>query len=300
MKVSEIRGTGVAIITPFKKDGNIDFTALEKVINHVITGGVQNIVSLGTTGETPTLSIEEKKEIIHFTIEKVGERVPVIVGVGGNNTQEIVKQLQTLPLERATAILSACPAYNKPSSEGLYQHYKALAKVSPKPIVLYNVPGRSAKTIPVDVIVRLAEDFDNIVGVKDATGDLSFAMELIHRKPKDFTVVSGDDLLALSQVSIGMEGVISVAANCYPKEMSQLIEWAQSQNFVEARKIQYELLPAFKYMFEENNPAGVKSFLAAAGYIEEELRLPLVPVNASLKEKITQFVKKKSTLPVAE
>lgn len=285
-------GTGVAIITPFQKDCSIDFSALERMINHVIEGGVQNIVTLGTTGEVPTLSVDEKKEIIRFTIEKVDKRVPVIAGVGGNNTKEIVHQLNSFPLEDVAAILSVAPYYSKPSSEGLYQHYKAVSKASPKPIILYNVPGRTAVTIPADIVLRLARDFENIVGVKDATGNLALGMDIIRQKPEDFTVVSGDDLLTMPQISIGMEGVISVAANIYPKEISELVRLARQQNFAEARKIQYKLLPAMKYMFKENSPAGVKAFLETAGLIQEQLRLPVVPVSKHLKENICHYFAK--------
>jgi len=292
MKLNEMCGTGVAIITPFQENGSIDFSALERMINHVIEGGVQNIVTLGTTGEVPTLSIDEKKEIIRFTIKKVNKRVPVIAGVGGNNTKEIVYQLNSFPLEDVAAILSVAPYYSKPSSEGLYQHYKAVSKASPKPVILYNVPGRTAITIPAEIVLRLARDFENIVGVKDATGDLALGMDIIRQKPEDFTVVSGDDLLTMPQISIGMEGVISVAANIYPEEISELVRLTRKQNFAEARKIQYKLLPAMKYMFKENSPAGVKAFLETAGLIQEQLRLPVVPVSKDLKENIRQYFAK--------
>lgn len=291
MKLSEICGTGVAIVTPFTNEDKIDFAALGNVIEHVIAGGVQNIVSLGTTGEVATLSTAEKIEIIHFTLDKVERRVPVIVGVGGNNTQAVVEDLKTFPLEEVVAVLSVAPYYSKPSDEGLYQHYKALAEASPKPIVLYNVPGRSARIIPVDIIVRLAHDFENIVGVKDATGDLAFNLDLLRKKPKDFTVVSGDDLLSLSQIALGMEGVISVAANFYAKEMTDLIQKARAGEIEKAQKILYSLTPALHYMFEENNPSGIKAFLASAGFMKEHLRLPLVPVKDALKEKIENYIK---------
>ena len=292
MKLNEMCGTGVAIITPFQENGSIDFSALERMINHVIEGGVQNIVTLGTTGEVPTLSIDEKKEIIRFTIKKVNKRVPVIAGIGGNNTKEIVYQLNSFPLEDVAAILSVAPYYSKPSPEGLYQHYKAVSKASPKPVILYNVPGRTAITIPAEIVLRLARDFENIVGVKDATGDLALGMDIIRQKPEDFTVVSGDDLLTMPQISIGMEGVISVAANIYPEEISELVRLTRQQNFAEARKIQYKLLPAMKYMFKENSPAGVKAFLETAGLIQEQLRLPVVPVSKDLKENIRQYFAK--------
>ena len=281
----------MAIVTPFRSDNSIDYPALEKVIEHVIAEGVQNIVSLGTTGENATLSIEEKIQIVRFTIEKSGNRVPVVVGIGGNHTAEIVHQLQHFPLEDAAAVLSVSPYYNKPSAEGLYRHYKAIAEASPKPVVLYNVPGRTGRSIPVSTVVRLANDFENIAGLKDASGDILYCMELVSRKPEDFTVVSGDDFLAMPQIACGAEGVISVAANLFAEEVGDMVRHALNQNFQEARKIHYKLLPAVHSMFIENNPAGVKAFLSLSGLIEENLRLPLVPVQETLKKQIASQLK---------
>lgn len=291
MKLSELRGVGVALVTPFLQDGSIDYTALEKVINHVIDGGVQNIVTLGTTGETATLSRKEKEDLICFTLEKVQKRVPVIVGIGGNNTRELIDQLQTFPLKEAAAVLSVSPYYSKPSSEGLYQHYKALAEVSSKPIILYNVPSRTGRNIPASVILRLANDFENIVGLKEAADDMMQCMSVLKDKPADFTVVSGTDALTLPQIACGMEGCISVAGNWYAGEMTEMVRLALSRQFREARELHYKLMPAIEYMFAENNPAGIKSFLAAGGLIEENLRLPIVPVSPALREKIIQLVK---------
>ncbi len=291
MKLSELRGVGVALVTPFLQDGSIDYTALEKVINHVIDGGVQNIVTLGTTGETATLSRKEKEDLICFTLEKVQKRVPVIVGIGGNNTRELIDQLQTFPLKEAAAVLSVSPYYSKPSSEGLYQHYKALAEVSSKPIILYNVPSRTGRNIPASVILRLANDFENIVGLKEAADDMMQCMSVLKDKPADFTVVSGTDALTLPQIACGMEGCISVAGNWYAGEMTEMVRLALSRQFREARELHYKLMPAMEYMFAENNPAGIKSFLAAGGLIRENLRLPIVPVSPALREKIIQLVK---------
>ncbi len=292
MKLSELRGVGVALVTPFHQDGSVDYPALERVINHVIDGGVQNVVSLGTTGEAATLSLKEKQEVVRFTLDKVQKRVPVIVGIGGNNTNELIKQFGSFPLEEVTGILSVSPYYSKPSEEGLYQHYKALAAVSPKPVILYNVPSRTGRNIPPSVILRLAHDFDNIVAVKEASDDLMQCMEVIKDKPKDFTVVSGTDALTLPQIACGMEGCISVAGNYYAKEMTEMVHLALDQQFKEACSLHYQLMQAIEYMFAENNPAGIKSFLAAKGLIEENLRLPVVPVSPALGEKIRRLLNK--------
>lgn len=291
MKISEIRGTGVAIVTPFNHNGHIDYHALEKIIHHVIEGGVSNIVSLGTTGETPTISHEEKKDIIKFTVEKVNGRVPVIVGIGGNHTQEIIHCMETYPLDKVLAILSVSPYYSKPSAEGLYQHYKAISAASPKPIILYNVPSRTGRNIPAEVTLRLAKDCENIVAIKEASGDMMQCMQIIKNKPDDFTVVSGDDMLAMSQIACGMEGVISVAANYMPQDMSKMIHAALENRFDMARTIHFAMMKAFELMFAENNPAGVKAFLSIAGLCNNHLRLPVVPVGESLMKQIKEYIK---------
>ncbi|MGH2643309.1 MAG: 4-hydroxy-tetrahydrodipicolinate synthase [Chitinophagaceae bacterium] len=291
MKLSEIRGTGVAIVTPFKHNGDIDFHSLEKIIHHVIEGGASSIVSLGTTGETPTISPEEKKEIINFTIEKVNDRVPVIVGIGGNNTQEIIHCMETYPLDKVLAILSVSPYYSKPSSEGLYQHYKTISAASPKPIILYNVPSRTGRNIPAEVTLRLAKDFENIVAIKEASGDMIQCMHIIKNKPDDFTVVSGDDMLAMSQVACGMEGVISVAANYMPQDMSKMIHAALENRFDMARELHFSMMKAFELIFAENNPAGIKAFLSVAGLCNNHLRLPVVPVSELLMKQIKEYIK---------
>ncbi|SFV34138.1 4-hydroxy-tetrahydrodipicolinate synthase [Thermoflavifilum thermophilum] len=285
-----LRGTGVAIVTPFNARLEVDYPALERIIEYVIQGGVNYIVSLGTTGETPTLSAEEKTEIILFTFEKVAGRVPVVVGLGDYHTADVVKRLKTCPLDQAIAVLSVSPYYNKPSQEGLYQHYKAIAEASPKPVIIYNVPGRTGRNVSVQTILRLAE-LDNIVGVKEASGDLQQCMELAKHKPHGFLLLSGDDALALAQIACGFEGVISVAANCFPREMSELIRFALAERFSEARQLHYRLLDAFQMMFAENNPAGIKAFMSEAGLCENMLRLPLVPVSASLHQQIRDYMR---------
>jgi 4-hydroxy-tetrahydrodipicolinate synthase len=286
----QLRGTGVALVTPFKTNMEIDFVALEQVINFVITNGAEYVVTLGTTGETPTLSKEEKIELIHFTNEKVADRVPVVVGIGGNNTLSLIKDLETFPLEKATAILSASPYYNKPSQEGIYQHYKALAEVSPKPILLYNVPGRTGRNINAATTLRLAKDFSNIAGIKEAGGDMLQCMQILKDKPADFLVVSGDDALVMPQIACGMQGVISVAANCLPKQFSEMVRLSLKGDFAGAKKLNDVMLEAYDLLFAENNPAGVKAFMVELGLIENNLRLPVVPLSAGLHASVKNYL----------
>lgn len=284
-----LRGTGVAVITPFNNKGHIDFNALERVIDSVINGGVEYIVTLGTTGETPTLSKKEKIDIIQFTYEKVRSRVPVIVGIGGNNTAELVNDLETFPLDEAIAVLSASPYYNKPSQEGIFQHYKTLAASSPKPILLYNVPGRTGRNMTAATTIRLANEVENIVGTKEASGDMIQCMEILRDRPEDFLVVSGDDALALPQIACGMDGVISVAANAFPKEFTNMVNHALKGNLTAAKKINDTLIEAYDILFTENNPAGVKAFMAEAGLIENYLRLPLVPLSKEVYKRVIAY-----------
>jgi 4-hydroxy-tetrahydrodipicolinate synthase len=286
-----LRGTGVALVTPFKSNFEVDLEALGRVIDFVINGGVEYVVTLGTTGETPTLSKEEKIAIIQYTFEKVKGRVPVVVGIGGNNTQELIEDLESFPIDKATAILSASPYYNKPSQEGLYYHYKALAEASPKPILVYNVPGRTGRNISASTILQLAK-LDNIAGVKEASGDMAQCMQILREKPEDFLVVSGDDALALPQISCGMEGVISVAANCFPKEFSTMVRLCLKEDFREAKKINDKMMEGYDLLFAENNPAGVKAFLTEMGLIDNHLRLPLTPLSDPLLQKLKNYLKK--------
>ncbi|WP_439516801.1 4-hydroxy-tetrahydrodipicolinate synthase, partial [Sediminibacterium sp.] len=234
---TQLRGTGVALVTPFKKDLSVDFDALGKVIDAMIAGGVEYLITLGTTGETPTLEKQEKKDIVNYTFEKVAGRVPVVVGVGGNNTAELIKDLSYFPLEKATAVLSAAPYYNKPSQEGIFQHYKAVAEASPKPIILYNVPGRTGRNMSAATTVRLAHEVENVAGMKEASGDMVQCMEILRDVPKDFLVVSGDDALAMAQIACGMDGVISVAANAFPKQFSDMVRAVLNSDMVTAKKL---------------------------------------------------------------
>lgn len=287
-----LHGTGVAIVTPFKKNGDVDFDALYKMIDFIIEGGVEYIVTLGTTGEVPTLSKPEKKDVIKYTYDVVKKRVPVVVGIGGNNTSELIHELETFPLDEATAVLSTSPYYNKPSQEGLFQHYKTLAKESPKPILLYNVPGRTSKNIEADTTIRLAKEVENIGGIKEASGDMAQCMKILRDAPKDFLIVSGDDALALPQIACGMQGVISVAANAFPKEFSDMVRSSLNGDFKKAKSINDKLIKAYELMFTENNPAGIKAFLSEMGLIKNNLRLPLVPLSKKLMDSVKDYLKK--------
>lgn len=284
-----LKGTGVALVTPFDSKGAVDFTALERVIDAAVNGGVEYLVTLGTTGETPTLSKEEKIDIVNFTIEKAADRVPVVVGIGGNNTSELISDLESYPLDKAVAILSASPYYNKPSQEGIFQHYKALAKASPKPLLLYNVPGRTGRNVTAETTIRLANEVENVAGTKEASGDMAQCMQILRDRPQDFLVVSGDDALALPQIACGMDGVISVAANCFPAAFSQMVRCCLKGDFVAAKKINDGLIEGYDILFTENNPAGVKAFLAEDGLIENFLRLPLVPLSKDVMRRLKTY-----------
>jgi 4-hydroxy-tetrahydrodipicolinate synthase len=285
-----LSGTGVAVVTPFKANFEVDLEALGRVIDLVIKGGTEYIVTLGTTGETPTLSKEEKIAIIQFTYEKVKSRVPVVVGIGGNNTLELKKELETFPLDQSVAVLSASPYYNKPSQEGIFQHYQLLAKASPKPILLYNVPGRTGRNMTAETTIRLAKEVPNIAGIKEASGDMAQCMQILRDRPADFLVVSGDDALALPQIACGMDGVISVAANALPKKFTDMIRLSLKGDFKAAKKLNDELMLSYELMFAENNPAGVKAFLAELGCIGNHLRLPMVPLSEGLHQKVKDYL----------
>lgn len=286
-----LRGTGVALVTPFNQHNQLDFFALETLINYVIKNGVEYVVSLGTTGETPTLSKEEKIEILQFTYEKVDGRVPVIAGIGGNDTAAIISDLEQFPLEKATAVLSASPYYIKPSQEGIFQHYKALATASPKPIILYNVPGRTGRNMEATTTLRLAHDVPNIAGIKEAVNNMVQCMQILKDRPEHFLVVSGDDDLAMPQLACGMDGVISVAANCLPRKFTDMVRAGLSFDFHKAKSINDSLLEAYHLLFAENNPAGVKAFLAELGLIENNLRLPLVALSDALKDRVVAYLR---------
>ncbi len=289
---NSLKGTGVALITPFKKNFDIDFDALEKVIDYVITTGVNYLVSLGTTGEASTISSDEKIEIIKFTIEKAANRVPTVVGIGGNNTAEMIKNLEIFPLDKAEAVLTASPYYNKPSQEGIFQHYKKFSEASPKPVILYNVPARTSSNITAETTIRLANECANIGGMKEASGNMIQCMHILKNRPDDFLVVSGDDQITLPLIACGMDGVISVAANYCPKDFAAMVDCALKGNFHAARELHYKLLEANELLTIENNPAGVKAYLSEMGKIENFLRLPLVPLSSAFHDKIKKEVAK--------
>jgi len=284
-----LKGTGVALVTPMTAKGTIDLEALGRVIDSVISNGVNYVVALGTTGEAPTLTNPEKLDIIQLTYERVKNRVPVVIGIGGNDTRDQVADLESFPLDRATAILSASPYYNKPSQEGIFQHYKMLAAASPKPLILYNVPGRTAKNMTAATTLRLANDVDNIAGTKEASGEMAQCMQILRDRPADFLVVSGDDALALPQIACGMDGVISVAANCFPKKFTDMVRLSLKGEFAAAKKINDSLIDGYEILFAENNPAGVKAFLSEAGLISNYLRLPLTPLSRELHERVKEY-----------
>jgi len=287
-----LRGTGVALITPFQSNTSVDYPALGKVIDFVIAGGAEYVVTLGTTGETPTLSKEEKKEIALFTFEKVAERVPVVVGIGGNNTAELLQELGSFPLDRAAAVLSASPYYSKPSQEGLFLHYKALAEASPKPLLLYNVPGRTGRNLAAATTIRLAREVKNVAGIKEASGDMAQCMEILRDKPDDFLVVSGDDALAFPQIACGMEGVISVAANGFPRPFSDMVRLALKGDLKGAKALNDQLIAAYEIMFAENNPAGIKAAMAEKGLVGNYVRLPVVPLSAGWQSRWKEYLGK--------
>jgi len=288
--MTRLVGTGVALVTPFKNDFSIDLDALENIVNHVINGGVEYIVVLGTTAETPTLSKSEKEIVKQTVIKANSGRVPLMLGAGGNNTAEVVKDLKTSDLSHFDAILSVSPSYNKPTQEGIYQHYKAIAEATDKSIVLYNVPGRTASNILPQTVFRLANDFQNIIGIKEAAGDMVQVLRLLKEKPKDFMVISGEDMLTLPIILAGGSGVISVIGQGFPREFSGMVRAALRGNIDEATHIHYQLMNVIDYIFEEGNPAGIKSVLQQFGLCKEVVRLPLVSASGMLKQKIAQFI----------
>jgi 4-hydroxy-tetrahydrodipicolinate synthase len=288
----QLQGTGVALVTPFKADLSVDLDSLGKVIDAMISGGVEYLITLGTTGETPTLEKQEKLDIVNYTFEKVAGRVPVVVGIGGNHTGGLVKDLHHFPLDKAIAVLSASPNYNKPSQEGIFEHYKVLAAESPKPIIMYNVPGRTGRNMNASTTLRLAHEVPNIAGMKEASGDMAQCMQILRDMPEDFLLVSGDDALALPQLACGMDGVISVAANAFPREFSEMVRLCLQNNYPSAKNINDKLLDAYDLMFTENNPAGVKAFMAEQGLLHNSLRLPVVPLSEGLHAKVKAYLKK--------
>jgi 4-hydroxy-tetrahydrodipicolinate synthase len=288
--MKRFRGTGVAIVTPFKSDSSIDFSALGRVINHVIKGGVNYIVAMGTTGETPTLTKDEKQAIISYVMETVDSRVPVVIGIGGNSTHEVINSIREMELEGVDGILSVSPYYNKPSQRGIFQHFKAIANSSPLPVIIYNVPTRTSSNITSDTCLELAHECENIIAVKEASGDIAQIMRIMRGKPENFLVISGDDMMTLPVIAAGGAGVISVLANAYPAECSELVNNALKNNFKAAREIQFRFMESIELLFADGNPSGVKAFLNVMNLCQNNLRLPLVPVNRTIYSRIQKAV----------
>jgi 4-hydroxy-tetrahydrodipicolinate synthase len=284
-------GTGVALITPFKEDLSVDYDALVKLVNFNIENGTDYLVINGTTAESATISADEKTQIIAFIVKTNASRVPLVLGIGGNNTLEVVKDIKTTDLGNIDGILSVVPYYSKPTQEGFYQHFKAIAAATEKPIILYNVPGRTAKNMEATTTIRLANDFKNIVGVKEAGNNMQQYLELLKNKPSDFLIISGDDDLALGIILAGGAGVISVIGQAYPKEFSTMINCGLEGKNKEGYAIHFKMMAIVDYIFEENNPAGIKTVLQELGICRNEVRLPLVKASLGLHEKITNFVK---------
>jgi 4-hydroxy-tetrahydrodipicolinate synthase len=287
-----LRGTGVAIVTPFKNDGAVDFDGLKKLINHLIKGGVEYLVVMGTTGESVTLSKEEKQQVIDFVVKENKKRVPLVLGIGGNYTDEVVSQIKKADASSFSAILSVSPYYNKPSQEGIYQHYKAISKASKLPIILYNVPGRTSSNITWETTVRLANDFKNIVAVKEASGNIEQCMKIIKNRPKGFLVISGDDNLTLPIVACGGDGVISVVANAFPKNFSEMVRAGLKGDMEKARKLHYPLIEITDQLFADGNPGGIKEALSLLKICGPTVRLPLVPPNDNVKRKLKELISK--------
>ncbi|MAD98114.1 MAG: 4-hydroxy-tetrahydrodipicolinate synthase [Flavobacteriaceae bacterium] len=283
-------GMGVALVTPFKDDLSVDFDALKDLVNFNIENGTNYLVINGTTGESATITPEEKDQIIKTIVAVNNKRVPLVLGVGGNNTMTVVNELKTRDLSEIDGILSVAPYYSKPTQEGFYQHYKAVAEATDKPIILYNVPGRTAKNMEASITLRLARDFDNIVAVKEAGNIQQQYYELIKNKPEDFLIISGDDDLALGVALAGGSGVISVIGQAYPKEFSEMIRLGLAGENQEAYKYHYQLMDAVDLIFAENNPAGIKAVLKAKGICRDEVRLPLVKATEALQTRIAEFV----------
>ena len=289
-------GTGVALVTPFKKDFSFDVDALKRIVNYQIDNGIDYLVVLGTTAENATLSDEEKNEVIKTVINVNDGRLPLVLGVGGNNTHEVVQELKTRDLSAFDAILSVSPYYNKPTQEGIYQHFKAISEASPKPIILYNVPGRTSSNMLPDTVLRLANDFKNIVAIKEAAGDIVQAMNLIQNKPKDFLIISGDDMIALPMILAGGSGVISVIGEGFPKQFSEMVHLGLNKKVVEAYEIHYFIADSIDMIFEQGNPAGIKEVFSIMGLSENTVRLPLVNVDQNLSNQLRNFVDKVSNL----
>jgi len=288
--MKQLTGIGVALVTPFKNDKSVDVNALKKLVNYQVENGINYLVVLGTTGEPATLTKTEKELVKQTVIEANNKRLPLVLGLGGNNTQAVIDEIQQTDLSTFTAILSVSPYYNKPTQEGIYQHFKAISNASPLPIIVYNVPSRTGSNITAQTTLRLANSCKNIIGIKEAAGDMVQAMRILQQKPKDFMVISGDDMIALPIILAGGCGVISVIGEGIPKEFSKLIQFGLAGKANEAYHLQFKLMSGIDFIFEEGNPAGIKALLKIKGITELDVRLPLIEASISLQEKLRQFV----------
>ena len=291
MKQNIFKGLGIALVTPFASDGSVDYDVLKNLLDYQLKNGADFFCILATTGETPTLTKDEKQKIKELVVEKVGDKVPILIGCGGNNTADVVNELQTADFSGIDGILSVCPYYNKPSQEGLYQHFKAIAGATNMPVVLYNVPGRTGVNLKAETTVRLARDCESIVAIKEASGSLEQVDEIIKNKPDGFDVISGDDALTFPMIACGAAGVISVIGNALPKEFSRMIRLEMKGEIESARKIHHKFTDLFNLLFVDGNPAGVKAMLHEMGMIENVLRLPLVPTSLTTMQKISDCLK---------
>jgi len=286
----KFKGTGVAIVTPFRKDRSIDFSSLGKIIEHTIINGIDYIVSLGTTGESATLSNDEKNAVIDYTVEIIDKRVPLVVGFGGNNTQEVINCIRSANFNDIDAILSVCPYYNKPQQKGVFYHYKSIANASPVPVIMYNIPGRSSINMLPETTLKLATEVENIIGIKEASGNMGQCMEIVKNKPKDFLLLSGEDALTLPMLSFGCEGVISVVANAFPGNYSDMVNSALKGNYKKAKELHYKLLDIINALFADGNPSGVKAALEILGLCTNNVRLPLVKVNKAVYNQLNSLI----------
>jgi 4-hydroxy-tetrahydrodipicolinate synthase len=291
MNLNKLRGTGVALVTPFHKDGRVDFKCFKKLIDRCIDAKVDYLVPLGTTGESATLSKDEKNAVTGFVTEVADGRLPVVLGMGGNNTQELLQSLEDTDFSKIDAVLSVSPYYNRPSQRGILQHYKMFASGCPVPVILYNVPARTGSNMDAEITLELAHDVKNIVAIKEASGNFEKIMKIIKNKPRDFLVISGDDVITLPLLACGGDGVISVVANAFPKDFSEMVRQGIDGNFDKARKLHYKLLEWMHAIFVDGNPSGVKGLLSVMGVCSEFVRLPLLPVSRSVMNRFEAMLK---------
>jgi 4-hydroxy-tetrahydrodipicolinate synthase len=289
--MKKFEGTGVALVTPFRKDGSIDFKSLEQLIEHVVEDGVNYLVAMGTTSEYPTLNEDERDAVVSFIIEQNNRRLPLVLGIGGNSTSEVVKKIQKTDFTNIDAILSVVPYYNKPSQKGIIQHFTSIASVSPVPIILYNVPSRTGKNMEADTVLYLSHNNTNIIGVKEASGDMIQCMKIAQKKPEEFLLISGEDALTMPMIAIGANGVISVTANAYPKTFSEMVNAAIQDDVKTARKLHYDLLQFSEFIFEDGNPSGIKAALQIMNIAQSAVRSPITTISRSLYGKLDNEIK---------